>query len=335
MKGTLETRELKSLALESNPLGDSALRSVTVYLPPGYEAGDQRYPTVYFLHAFGSSGSSWLQRSAFLPTVPERLESLIERGHVPPFIAVFPDGWTSWGGSQWINSDGIGRYRDFVTKDVVGHVDRTYRTLPKASSRAVVGHSSGGYGALSMGRYHPELFAHVGSHSADAYFEYCYLPDFPKAASALLQAGGPEAWYDAFQIRVRETKMRGDDFPVVNTLAMAAAYSPKKGEPLQVELPFDIASGRLRVDVWNRWLVHDPVRFVPKQLDAFRRLQTVFIDCGTRDEFNLRWGNRMVAEELKGAGIDLLHEEFEDGHGGVAYRFERSVGYLLPRLARD
>ncbi|WP_164000914.1 alpha/beta hydrolase [Pyxidicoccus caerfyrddinensis] len=335
MKGQLETRELQSPALEANPLGDPARRRLTVYLPPGYGEGDRRYPVVYFLHAFGNSGGTWTNAAGFGPTVPERMDALIESGALPPAIGVFPDGWTSLGGSQWVNSDAIGRYRDYLAKDVLGFVDRTYRTLPKAASRAVVGHSSGGYGALVMGRYHPELFSHLGAHAADSYFEYCYLPDLPKAAASLLKSGGVDAWHGEFRKRVRETKMRGDDFPVVNTLAMAAAYSPKKGEPLNVELPFDANTGRIKLDVWNRWLVHDPVRFVPKFLDSFRKLKTVFLDCGTRDEFNIRWGTRMLAEDLKGAGVELVHEEFEDGHSGVSYRFERSLAVLVPKLARD
>ncbi|MBJ6762745.1 alpha/beta hydrolase [Myxococcaceae bacterium JPH2] len=335
MKGTLESRELQSVALESNPLGDPSRRRLTVYLPPGYSEDERRYPVVYFLHAFGNGAGSWTNASGFAPSVPERLDALIASGEVPPAIAVFPDGWTSLGGSQWMNSEALGRYRDYVAKDVVGFVDRTWRTLPKAAARAVVGHSSGGYGALMMGRYHPELFSHLGAHAADAYFEYCYLPDLPKAAAALLKAGGVEAWFADFKKRVRETKARGEDFPVVNILAMAAAYSPKKGEPLNLELPFDVQTARLRSDVWNRWLVHDPVRFVPKFLDAFRKLKTVFLDCGTRDEFNLRWGTRMMAEDLKGAGVELVHEEFEDGHTGVSYRFERSLAVVMPRLARE
>ncbi|WP_141324218.1 esterase family protein [Myxococcus sp. AB025B] len=335
MKGLLETREVQSPALESNPLGDPARRKLTVYLPPGYAESDRRYPAVYFLHAFGNSGGTWTNASGFAPSVPERLDALIESGAVPPVVGVFPDAWTSLGGSQWINSDAIGRYRDYLAKDIVGFVDRTFRTLPRAASRAVLGHSSGGYGALVMGRYHPEVFSLLGAHSADAYFEYCYLPDLPKAASSLLKSGGIESWQGEFRQRVRETKMRGDDFPVVNTLAMAAAYSPKKGEPLNLELPFDAQTGRLKLDVWNRWLVHDPVRFVPKFLDAFRKLKGVFLDCGTRDEFNLRWGTRMLADDLRNAGVDLVHEEFEDGHSGVSYRFERSLSVLLPKLSQE
>jgi S-formylglutathione hydrolase FrmB len=335
MKGVLETQEMHSPALESNPLGDPARRQLLVYLPPGYAAGARRYPAVYFLNAFSNSGKSWTNFSAFSVSVPERLDALVASGAIPPVIGVFPDGWTSLGGSQWVNSDAIGRYRDFLAKDVVGCVDRTYRTLPKAAARAVVGHSSGGYGALVMGRYHPELFSHLSAQSPDAYFEYCYLPDLPKAASALLKAGGVEAWYKEFIQRSRETKARGEDFGVIMVLAMAAAYSPKKGEPLNLELPFDTQTGRLRPEVWNRWLVHDPVRFVPKFIDAFRKMKTVFIDCGSRDEFNLRWGVRMIAEDFKNGGVEVTHEEFEDGHMGVNYRFERSLAVIGQRLVLD
>ncbi|MBN1208626.1 MAG: alpha/beta hydrolase [Myxococcaceae bacterium] len=335
MKGVLETRELQAPALENNPLGDPARRQLRVYLPPGYSEGERRYPTVYFLHAFSNSGASWTNVSAFGLSVLDRLDAMVASGEIPPIIGVFPDGWTSLGGSQWVNSDAIGRYRDYVAKDVLGFVDRTWRTLAKPASRAVVGHSSGGYGAMVMGRYHPELFSHLGSHAGDCYFEYCYLPDLPKAASALLKAGGVEPWYQDFKRRCRETKPRGDDFTVINVLTMAAAYSPKKGEPLNIELPFDTQTARVKLDVWNRWLVHDPVRFVPKFLDAFRKLKTVFIDCGTRDEYNLRWGARMLAEEFRTSGAELCHEEFEDSHSGVSYRFERSLGFLVPRMARE
>jgi len=335
MKGVLETQEMHSPALEANPLGDPARRALTVYLPPGYAAGTRRYPVVYFLNAFSGSGKSWTNFSPFSVSVPERLDALVASGTIPPVIGVFPDGWTSLGGSQWVNSDAIGRYRDFLAKDVLGFVDRTYRTLPKALSRAVVGHSSGGYGALVMGRYHPELFSHLSAQSPDAYFEYCYLPDLPKAASALLKAGGVEAWYKEFIQRSRETKARGEDFGVIMVLAMAAAYSPKKGEPLNLELPFDTQTGRLRPEVWNRWLVHDPVRFVPKFVDAFRKMKTVFVDCGSRDEFNLRWGVRMIAEDFKNGGVEVTHEEFDDGHTGVNYRFERSLAVIGPRLVLD
>ncbi len=334
MKGSIHVVPLFSGSLEGNPLGDSSTRSMPVYLPPGYQEGSARYPAVYFLHGFTGSGMSWLNSSPFTLNVPERLDALIAAGQIPPVIGVFVDGWTALGGSQWLNSEGIGRYRDAVAKDVVNYVDRTYRTVAKGSARALVGKSSGGFGALVISRFHPEIFAHIGVHSGDAGFEYCYLNELPQAAGPLLKAGGIEAWYRDFVQRAAATKMKGDDHAVINMLCMSAAYSPKRGEPMNIELPVDLQNGRLRVDVWNRWLVHDPVRFVPKHLDVYRKLKSIFIDCGTRDEFNLRWGARMISDELKAAKVEHLHEEFDDGHMAINYRFDRSLAYLAPRLDR-
>ncbi len=335
MKGTVEIQEVHSAALVGNPLGDSAERRMPVYLPPGYAASAERFPVVYFLHGFSGSGMSWLNSSGFSPNVPERLDELITQGTIPPAIGVFLDGWTAVGGSQWVNSEAIGRYREYVARDVVAHVDQMLRTVPKAAARAVVGKSSGGYGALVMASRHSDVFAHVGAHSSDAYFEYCYLPDFPKAAGPLLKAGGVEAWFKDFVRRSRETRARSEDFPVLNVVAMAAAYSPKKGEPMGLELPFELETGRIHPDVWGRWLVNDPVRFVPRSLATLSKLNSLFIDSGTKDEYHLRWGARMVVEELRGATVEVVHEEFEDGHSGINYRYDRSLSYLVPRMARS
>ncbi|MBX5480656.1 MAG: alpha/beta hydrolase [Myxococcaceae bacterium] len=334
MNGTIEVREIESAALRGNPLGDPVRRRTPVYLPPGYATSKERYPVVYFLHGFGGAGMQWLNFSGFTLTVPERIDQLIAKGTVPPFIGVFIDGWTAIGGTQWENSEAIGAYRDYVAKDVVAWADRELRTIPKRTARACMGKSSGGYGALVMGRSHPDVFAHIASHSGDAYFEYCYLHDFPKAAAALLKAGDAKAWFEDYWRRSRETKPQGADFPVLNILAMAAQYSQKRGEPMNLELPFDPQTARVREEVWARWLEKDPVRFIPRAADAFRSLETVFVDCGTKDEFNLRWGARMVAEELRKIGVAVVHEEFEDGHMQTSYRYDRSLALIVPKLAR-
>ncbi len=332
MQGRLEWVELDAPSLRGNPLGDPSRRELLAWLPPGYDGGGEaRYPAVYFLHGFTGTVRGWVQRSAFSPTVPERIDELVVAGALPPFVAVFVDGWSALGGSQWVNSAAIGSYRDYLARDVVGFAGSRWRTLPSASARAVVGKSSGGYGALVMGAHHPEVFGHVASHAGDAAFEYCYLPDFPEVAAAL-QGSSPAAWFADMAIRGRETRLRGSDHEVLNVLAMAAAYSPRAGEELGLELPFDPATARLREGVWARWLEHDPVRFVPRRLDAFRRLRSAYLDCGTRDEFRLRWGARMVAESLRQGGVEVEHQEFDDGHRGIDYRYARSLAYLLPRM---
>jgi pimeloyl-ACP methyl ester carboxylesterase len=332
VKGQIVSRALHSPALEGNPLGDPADRELLVYLPPGYDAQPRRYPVVYFLHGYTGSGPGWLRVQPFSPNTVERLDELVATGAVPPVIAAFPDGWTALGGSQWIDSEAIGRYRTYLAKDVVGFVDRSFRTVADPNARAVIGASSGGYGALVMGRDHPELFGHLAAHAPDSCFEYSLLPDLPKAAAAFLKAGSPQAWLEDFLRRARETRMRSDDHPAINAIAMCAAYAPKPGAPLNLELPFDLQTARLDERVWARIVEHDPVRFIPRAAQAFASLQTVFVDCGTRDEFNLRWGVRMIVEELRRLGVLPLHEEFEDGHTGFSSRYERSLRVLVPRM---
>ena len=330
MEGRLDLETLDAPALRGNPLGDPSRRPVYLYRPPGFRPG---LPAVTFLHGFTGSAHSWTGFPGFGLTVPERLDRLVSSGAVPPAVGVFVDGWTSLGGSQWVNSPAIGNYRDYVARDVVAFVEEKLGTLPRPEARAVVGKSSGGYGALVMGRHHPDVFGHVASHAGDAGFEYCYLPDFPRTAGALLGTD-PAGWLEGLRHRARETRMRGEDHAPLNVLAMAAAYSPKPGAPAGLELPFDPETARLRPETWERWRAHDPVHFVPAAMDAFRRLRSVFLDCGTRDEFNLRWGARMVAESLRQGGVEVVHEEFDDGHRDVNYRYDRSLSYLLPRLAR-
>jgi S-formylglutathione hydrolase FrmB len=331
--GRIVELEVESAALAGNPLGDPARRLVLVYLPPSH--GEAPLPAVTFLHGFAGSARGWTSGSVFAPTVPERLDALVASGAIPPVVGVFPDGLTALGGTQWTNAPAVGRYQDYVADDVARAVEGAFGTLPRREARAVVGKSSGGYGALRLGRDRPDVFALVGCHAGDAYFEYCYGPDLPKAAAGLLAAPDAAAWLAAAKRKAVEAKLSGGDFVTLNTIAMAAHYSPDPAAPLGAALPFALPTGRIREDVWARWLAHDPVRFVPEGIDAFRRLAGVFIDSGTRDEHELRWGARMIAAALRDAGVPVEHQEFEDGHMGTGYRYDASLRWIVPRLARS
>lgn len=332
MPARLLELEVDAPSLAGNPLGDPSRRTVLAWLPPGHESGP--LPAVYFLHGFTGTARGFTQAGPFQQSVPERLEALVASGALPPFAAVFPDGFTALGGTQWINAPAVGRYQDYVANDVVARVEAELGLVPHREARAIVGKSSGGYGALAMGRDRPDVFAHVACHSGDAGFEYCYLPEFPKAAAALLASPDPAAWLAEMKARARASKMTGGDHLVLNLLAMAAHYGPDPAAPLGLALPFDRDTARLRDDVWARWLAQDPVRFVPRSLEAFRELATLYVECGTRDEYHLRWGARMVVEALRQGGVAVDHEEFEDGHSGTSYRYDVSLRRIVPRLRR-
>jgi len=141
-------------------------------------------------------------------------------------------------------------------------------------------------------------------------------------------AGGLEAWFRAFEQKVQK---KHDDFTVLNVLGMAACYSPNPASsPYGIDFPIDLANGRWHEDVWRRWLEHDPLRLVERFHDALRSLSLVYLDCGTRDEWNLQLGARLLVERLKQLRVPYEYEEFDDGHMNVGYRYEVS----LPKLGR-
>src|SRR5205814_2876975 len=117
---------------EGNPLGDPATRDLPVLLPPGY--GDdktiaRRYPALYGLAGFTGRGVQMLNIDPWQPNMVQRLEQLYAAG-MPHAIVVLPDCFTSLGGSQYVNSDAVGRYEDYVVEEIVSLVDRQFRTVP-------------------------------------------------------------------------------------------------------------------------------------------------------------------------------------------------------------
>ena len=113
---------------------------------------------------------------------------------------------------------------------------------------------------------------------------------------------------------------------------MAACYSAD--EDGTVRLPFELGTGRLIPDVWERWLAWDPVRMAPRHADALRSLQAVYIDAGTRDEYFLDLGAEAFRRELEKLAItDVFFELFDAKHGGIEYRYPLGWRYLAERLA--
>ncbi len=326
-RGTIQVESLDSDVLRGNPLGDPATRTVPVYLPAGYTASaTARYPVIYVLTGFTGRSLMYLNVESFTPTLPERLDRMMASGAMREAIVVFPDCFTRLGGSQYVNSSATGRYEDHVIDELIPAIDARFRTLATREGRGVIGKSSGGFGALRLGMRHADVFGAMGSHSGDVYFEYCYRPDMPAALDGLQKAGGVLAWLDAFEAAPKKTN---EHHKVLNILAMAACYSPDPAEPLGIALPFDIASGEWREEVWLRWQAFDPASLLDTHLEAVRALRYIFLDCGVRDEFNLHLGTRILAARLAARGIAHEHLEFDDGHMGVSYRYEVS----LPRMA--
>ncbi|HEU4480893.1 MAG TPA: alpha/beta hydrolase-fold protein [Actinomycetota bacterium] len=332
LQGTFEQLTVESGYLAGNPLGDPSRRPLYVYLPPGYSEEADPLPSVYFIQGMTGQLDMWLGRSAFEPTMIERVDALFAGGDVPPVVVVFVDAWTSYGGSQFINSISTGRYMDYLCDEVVPFVDSRYQTSPDRERRAITGKSSGGYGAMVVPMLRPDLFGALATHAGDALFEVCYQTAFPKVARTLRERF--DGSYDVFWRAVRSAERF--DFGLygepLDSYAMAACYSPDESQPGKAVLPFEIDTGRLLPDVWDRWLAWDPVRMAPKHLDALRSMKRIYIDAGKKDDFYLDLGAIAFAKELDKAGVPHSLELFEGTHMGLQYRYPGALRELAVAL---
>lgn len=331
-KGRYEEVIFESEALKGNPLGDPHQRPLWIYLPPGYDDDPaRRYPAVYIIQGLTGQLDMWRNRSAFRRNFPELADDLFARGEAPPCILVWVDCWTSLGGSQFLDSPATGRYHTYLCEEIVPWVDAHYRTLAAREHRAITGKSSGGYGAMVTPMLRPDLWGGFATHAGDALFELCYQRDFARVVRALRDSygGSYQRFWEDFRSRPAFSKESDGD--LLNVWCMAACYSADVDG--SVHLPFDVATGQLRPEIWERWLAWDPVRMVPIHAEALRSMKAIYIDAGKRDEYYLDLGAEAFRRALAEIGVtDVFFELFEARHGSIEYRYPLSLKYLAQRL---
>jgi len=330
LAGRVVIEDIESVALRGNPLNDPSTRRIPVYLPPGYDEGTRRYPVVYWLHGFTGAAVGQLYFGPWVLSVPEAADRVIRDG-APPAIVVMPDGWTTYGGSQFLNSSANGRYEDAV-RELTGVIDAKYRTLASREHRGISGKSSGGYGAVILGMRHPDVFGGIACHSGDIYFEACYRIFFWDAVDTIRRHGGLGAFLEAFRQSPKKTEAMVRTLGT--TVAMAMAYSPNPRSPHGFDLPVDLETGRLNDEVWARWLSWDPAHVVDQHADALRAMRMIYLDCGSRDQFHSHHGHRILHERLTRLAISHEYHEFDDDHSATNYRYVESFRRLFQSLQR-
>jgi len=334
LAGVFDRLVVRSGLLDGNPLGDPAQRPLYVYRSPGATGEDsrKRVAAVYVIQGYSGQVDQWLARTAFEPTIVERLDAMFAAGECPDALVVFVDAWTSLGGSQFLNSTSTGPYMDYLCDEVVPFIDERYPTLADRDHRALAGKSSGGYGAMVVPMLRPDVFGAFASHAGDALFECCYLRDFPLIARELR-----DHFDGSYQV-LRERLADGDRFDwsrygtAFSMYAYAAAYTPDPDRPGEALLPFDVATGKLVDDVWARWLELDPVRMAPHHADALRSMRRIYLDAGKRDEYFLDLGAQAFSQELRRIGVQHTLELFEGKHGGISYRYPGAIRELVLAL---
>jgi putative tributyrin esterase len=267
---------LKSVAFDAPSVG--RIMTYRVALPADYEtAKDKRYPVLYLLHGLTSNYTAWAKLGA--AKAAEGLD----------LIVVMPDAGNSWY-ANWARSDDGQKnaWDDYIVKDLIGHVDSTYRTVAAREGRAINGLSMGGYGGLMLGLRHPDMFCSIGSHSGAIAFAH--------TVGDRLRSGQP-----APQPKNQPSNTPNPDI-VIEGFRSQAERTPK---------------GKLVVKPEDADAI-DPFKLVlavPKD-----KLPHIYLDCGTEDR--LIKANRDFAKLLIENNIPFTYGESPGAHNGAYWTRE-------------
>lgn len=308
-QGRLVVDTLHSVALRDNAIGDPPDRAVTIYLPPSYARDTtRRYPVAYLLHGVTSDPREWLDGTYQGLDLAALLD---QRAPHAEYLVVMPHANNRYGGSFYVNSHAFGRWEDAMANELVVFVDARYRTLPVRQSRALVGQSMGGFGALYLAGRHANVFAHV----------YAMSPCCLGFVGDLAPDGA--RW---------RTEPRG----WLRTMAMA--FTPDRAEVTgETRLPFAVQSdGRAQEvgAVARAWREVMPLYRLEQEAAPYAHLCSMALEAGQQDEIpNVPAGAAAFSQQLTRLGIGHTFDAFTGGHiDHTRERFERAVLPFLERV---
>lgn len=133
--------------------------SYHLYRPASYETDtNRRFPVVYWLHGSGAGLPG-------IPSIAKRFDEAITSGKIPPCMVVFVNGLEMGMYVDW--ADGSAPVESMIIRDLLPHIDTTYRTRAESQGRLLDGFSMGGYGAARLGFKYPSFSARSPSSARD------------------------------------------------------------------------------------------------------------------------------------------------------------------------
>jgi enterochelin esterase-like enzyme len=309
---TVEHLKVHGKSLEGNLEGEDVDRTVIVFLPPSYaKEKSRRYPVVYALHGYSIGAEQWTKEIH----VPQTIEGAFAQGS-QEMIVVLPDSKTVYNGSMYSSSVTSGDFENFIARDVVAYMDAHYRTIPKRTSRGLVGHSMGGYGASRIGMKNSEVFGSL------------YIMS-PCCLAARPARGGNAATEAA--LAAAKTPAEAAKVPGISTdLAVAAAWSPNpKKPPLYFDMP--MKDGQVQQDVLAKWAANAPLAFLDQYIGNLKQYRAIAMDVGDQDR--LRVDAAKLHDIFDSYGLANTFEVYSGTHtSAVADRFQN---YVMPFFAKN
>jgi S-formylglutathione hydrolase FrmB len=289
-----------------------------VRLPASYaRSARKRYPVIYVLPGLAGSDTVAVTGNDDLGTVLDQLAVETRR----EAILVGVDTSSPFGSSYFTDSPLHGPWEQFGASTMVKAVDARYRTHATPQGRALAGHSTGGFDAVSLAMRHPEVFRAVAASAPDALDLDAWLWD----AEGKLR----KTWLGWMRT---EDAMKGAG----QLSSYAAAWSPDPATPGAFLWPADLASGAKQQPGEALWRKASPATWLETKdgLDRARKLsRRIVITCGKADEAGLFEPTERYVDALRKKGIDVTWLPTEDGHlGPKRPRFEPMLKFLLATM---
>ena len=359
--GRVVTLEHTSKVLADNPLGDPHVRTLDVWLPPQYDQAQgrgrgERFPVLFDLVELHGQrplahGLAQLRRERARARGAARSRAQDRAGHrrVPRLL----HGVRRQPVRQL---EAVGRYADYLTRELVPFVDRELRTLAAREHRGCFGKSSGGYGALIHAMKYARYWGAAASHSGDAGFDFIYAPEWPSTLDELARHRLPQRVPGEHDVRAAALAA-GDDGADDGRIARFLAHVWAKRQPSGAEIhsahePCDGGDLRPRPESAERLsravstsrpasgcrsaggvgCATIPSSSSRATRGNLRTLRGLFIDCGWRDQYRIHYGSRQLSLRLAEQRVPHVYEEFDGTHSGVDYRMERSLPFLARAL---
>jgi len=348
--GRLLRRTIPAPSLAGNLISTPARQPLIVYLPPSYHGSDRDYPVIYYLPGFTTDVHEMIDGTFQGLNIQTDMDDLLAAGRIAEMIFVVANGRNFLGGSFYVNSPVTGNWEDFIARDVVQFIDRTYRTRPRSDSRGIAGSSMGGFGAIHLAMRHPDVFGAVYSLSPGLFDENGlndqgmfgstetikrYL-EKQSEFDALPRVDALKA-FKAFIAELYGTPS-STHLSLAFSYAYGAAFSPAPGRGVPyIDYPYTLCDTGLQCHERAR---QNYIRGfgglfekVQRYRDNLLKLNGLRIDIGVNDPYG--WivrGSRYLSRRLKAERISHRLQEHKGGHEDRLR--DRVENHMLPFFSR-
>lgn len=305
-KGTVKIDALVSKSLANNVIGVDTKRPIAIYLPPSYSTSNKRYPVMYLLHGTGDDHLNFVDDSDKYATIKGLMDTGVSSHRFGEMIVVTPNENTQWGGSFYVNSSATGNWEDFTVNELVSYIDTNYRTIAKAESRAIVGHSMGGFGAITLAMKHPDIFSVAyGMNGGFLSFTGELNPKNPDVNKFIQAKTIDELLATKSQI-------------AIGMLMVSQAFSPNPTKPpFYADKPYKLQGNKVVPNLigYNKWLEFDVVRMAEKYKENLLKLKGIKFDCGDEEDIKLiEINSRLLSKKLTELKIPHQFEQYNGDH---------------------